>query len=63
MCDKVQRLIDEANEEKDRIIEEQRKALERQESEYEKSTLAQAAEIARLKSQLAAIFSHIYFDS
>lgn len=55
MCDKVQRLIDEANEEKDRIIEEQRKALERQKSEYEKSTLAQAAEIARLKAQLAAL--------
>ena len=35
MCDKVQRLIDESNEERDRIIEEQRIALENAKAEVE----------------------------
>ena len=73
MCDKVQRLIDEASEEKDRIIEEQKKEMERQREEQkkemerqkeeqqkkleaeQKKSLAQAAEIAALKAQLAAM--------
>ena len=66
MCDKVQRLIDESNAEKDRIIAEQQKALELQKAEqqkeletqkakYDKINIAQMAEINRLKAQIAAL--------
>ncbi len=58
MCDKVQRLIDESNAEKDRIIAEQQKALEAQKVKYDKISeinIAQMAEINRLKAQIAAL--------
>lgn len=48
MCDKVQRLIDGANEEKDRIIRAQKKALEKQKAEREK------AESERNKAEMRA---------
>ena len=44
MCDKVQRLIDESNAEKDRIIAEQQKLLEAQKAEQQKALEAQKAE-------------------
>ena len=57
MCDKVQRLIDEASEEKDRkiakmVAEKKRMAAERNRAVAEKKRMA--AEIKRLKAQLAA---------
>ena len=58
MCDKVQRLIDESNAEKDRIIAEQQKLLEAQKVKYDKISeinIAQMAEINRLKAQIAAL--------
>ena len=66
MCDKVQRLIDESNAEKDRIIVEQQKALETQKAEqqkaleaqkakYDKINIAHVTEINRLKAQIAAL--------
>ena len=44
MCDKVQRLIDESNAEKDRIIAEQQKALELQKAEQQRELELQKAE-------------------
>ena len=62
MCEKVQRLIDESNEElrikyakelekKDRALEIKAKALEKEKD----INLAQATEISRLKAQIAAM--------
>ena len=62
MCEKVQRLIDESNEElrikyakeiekRDRALEIKDKALEREKD----LNFAQAAEISRLKAQIAAM--------
>ncbi|MCI6581362.1 MAG: hypothetical protein MSH15_05195, partial [Oscillospiraceae bacterium] len=63
MCDKVQRLIDEASEEKDKVIakmaaEKRRMAAERNRAVAEKNRAVvenkqMAAEIKRLKAQLA----------
>ena len=55
MCEKVQRLIDESNEE---IRIKYEKALEKEKLEKRKLddiNLAQAAEISRLKAQIAAM--------
>jgi hypothetical protein len=69
MCEKVQRLIDESNEElriiytkelekRDRALEVKDKALEIKDKALEREkdlNFAQAAEISRLKAQIAAM--------